>query len=231
MAVTHDDPDAYRPAGTRMRQAGLVALVVVAIAAGGHLLRTHLGLGSLAEVQAAVDRLGWLGPAVFLAILVFRQFLAVPAGLILPVGGLCFGALGGTVLGTVGLVVSGMGKFAVARMVGRDYVRGRFGAQLQWFETRVERLGPIVIGISTAHPLGILSPFHWAAGLSSLSFASFALALVLGAPVRAFAYAVFGSTLADTGSQAFVLASVGLGAIILVPLAIPGVRRRLFAKL
>ncbi|HEV7735384.1 MAG TPA: VTT domain-containing protein [Candidatus Binatia bacterium] len=214
-----------------LRQMGIVALAIIAIGTAGHLLRTSLGLSSLADVQGAVDRLGWLGPVVFLGVLIFRQFLAVPAGLILPVGGLCFGAVGGTFLGAIGLIVSGMGKFAVARMVGREYVRAHFGVQLQWFEQRIERLGPLVIGISTAHPFGILSPFHWAAGLTSLSFASFAVALVLGAPVRAFAYAVFGSTLADTGSDSFILASVALAAIILVPLAIPSVRRRLFARI
>jgi uncharacterized membrane protein YdjX (TVP38/TMEM64 family) len=208
-----------------------ILLVIIAIGTAGHLLRTSLGLGSLEEVQAAVDGLGWLGPAIFLVIVIFRQFLAVPAGLILPVGGLCFGAIGGTVLGSVGIIVSGMGKFGVARALGRDLVRRRFGAQLQWFETRIERLGPVVIGLSTAHPFGILSPFHWAAGLSSLSFASFAVALVLGAPVRAFAYSVFGSTLTDTDSDSFVLASVVLVAIIVVPLAIPGVRRKLLARI
>lgn len=228
--ATTDDADTPGPASTRWRQIGLILAIVAAVGFAGHLLRTSLGLGSLGEVQAAVDRLGWLGPAVFLGILIFRQFLAVPAGLILPVGGLCFGAIGGTVLGSIGLIVSGMGKFAVARAVGRDLVRQRFGVQLQWFESRIERLGPVVIGLSTAHPLGILSPFHWAAGLSSLSFASFALALVLGAPVRAFAYAVFGSTLTDTDSRDFVVACVVLAAIVVVPLAIPSVRRKLFAR-
>jgi uncharacterized membrane protein YdjX (TVP38/TMEM64 family) len=229
--VADEDADTPRSTRDRVRRIGAIALIVVAVGVGGHFLRTSLGLGSLAEVQATVERLGWLGPALFLGILIFRQFLAVPAGLILPVGGLCFGAVGGTVLGSVGIIVSGMGKFAVARAVGRDLVRSRFGVQLQWFEARIERLGPVVIGLSTAHPLGILSPFHWAAGLSSLSFASFAVALVLGAPVRAFAYAVFGSTLADTGSDDFLVACIGLAAVIVVPFAIPSVRRRLLARI
>lgn len=226
-----DDADQPVQPPISLRQSLTILAVIVAIGTVGHLLRTSLGLGSLAELQEAVDRLGWFGPVLFLGLVIFRQVLAVPAGLILPVGGLCFGALGGTVLGGVGLIVSGMGKFAIARSLGRDLVRRKFGAQLEWFETRIERLGPMVIGISTAHPFGILSPFHWAAGLSSLSFASFAVALVLGAPVRAFAYSVFGSTLTDTDSDSFVLASAVLIAIIVVPLAIPGVRRRLLARI
>lgn len=226
-----DDPEQPAQPLISLRQSLTILAVIIVIGTVGHLLRTSLGLGSLAEVQAAVDGLGWFGPVLFLLLVIFRQVLAIPAGLILPVGGLCFGAIGGTVLGAVGLIVSGMGKFAIARSLGRDLVRRKFGAQLEWFETRIERLGPIVIGLSTAHPFGILSPFHWAAGLSSLSFASFTLAILLGAPVRAFAYAVFGSTLTDTDSDSFVLASAVLIAIIVVPLAIPGVRRRLLARI
>ncbi len=226
-----DDADQPAQPYISLRQSLIILAVIVTIGTVGHLFRTSLGLGSLAEVQAAVDGLGWFGPVLFLALVIFRQVLAVPAGLILPVGGLCFGAIGGTVLGSVGLILSGMGKFAIARSLGRDLVRRKFGAQLEWFETRIERLGPIVIGLSTAHPFGILSPFHWAAGLSSLSFASFTLAIVLGAPVRAFAYAVFGSTLTDTDSDSFALASAVLIGIIVVPLVIPGVRRRLLARI
>jgi uncharacterized membrane protein YdjX (TVP38/TMEM64 family) len=84
-----------------------------------------------------------------------------------------------------------------------------------------------VIGLSTAHPLGVLSPFHWGAGLSSIPFASFVVALVLGAPVRAFAFSAFGAALVDPSSTEF-LALVALGVVAVLPLAHPAVRARLF---
>jgi uncharacterized membrane protein YdjX (TVP38/TMEM64 family) len=87
-----------------------------------------------------------------------------------------------------------------------------------------------VIGLSTAHPLGLLSPFHWGAGLSSIPFASFVTAIVLGAPVRAFAYSAFGAALVDPSTPEFRTVSLALAAFALVPLAIPAVRRRLFAR-
>jgi uncharacterized membrane protein YdjX (TVP38/TMEM64 family) len=202
-------------------------LALTGVALAGWTLRTRLGLGtSAAELQAAVDALGWRGPVLFLSLVTFRQFLALPAALILSVGGLCFGAGLGTVLGAAGIVVSGLGKFGVARSLGRRWI----GARLARLEARVQRLGPTVIGLSTAHPFGILAPFHWAAGLSSLRLAPFALALCLGAPVRAFAYSAFGATLSDPGTVEFQMAAAGLAAAIIVPLAIPGVRARLFGR-
>jgi uncharacterized membrane protein YdjX (TVP38/TMEM64 family) len=145
---------------------------------------------------------------------------------ILAVGGLCFGAAVGTLLGAIGIVVSGLGKFAIARTVGRRWL----GARLGRLEARAARLGPAVIGVSTAHPFGILAPFHWAAGLSPVRPASFAVALCLGAPVRAFAYSAFGATLTDAGSLGFWAVIVALAALVLLPLLVPSVRERLLVR-
>ena len=87
-----------------------------------------------------------------------------------------------------------------------------------------------MIGLSTAHPFGVLAPFHWGAGLSSIRFAPFALAIVLGAPVRAFAFAALGATIADPTTPEFRTVCLGLVAVVLVPLVIPAVRRRLWGR-
>lgn len=195
----------------------------------GHLVRQGLGMElSPGGIQHAVERLGWRGPLVFFLLTTFRQFLAIPAWLLLPAGGLCFGLALGTALGGGALVVSGCLKFLVARWLGRDWLRARFGPSFERFERRVDRLGPVVIGLSTAHPLGILSPFHWGAGLSSIRFAPFVVALVLGSPVRAFAFSAFGAALVDPSTPEFFAVSLGLAAVALLPLLHPRVRERLF---
>jgi uncharacterized membrane protein YdjX (TVP38/TMEM64 family) len=125
-------------------------------------------------------------------------------------------------------VVSGCLKFGLARWLGREWLRARFGERFERLERRIDRLGPVVIGLSTAHPLGVLAPFHWGAGLSSIRFTSFVVALVLGAPVRAFAFSSFGAALTDPATTEFFVVSLALGALML-PLAHPAVRRRLFA--
>jgi uncharacterized membrane protein YdjX (TVP38/TMEM64 family) len=206
--------------------------ILTASLAAGHVVRTWLGVEELSPVgvRGAIQALGWAGPALFFCLVVFRQFLAMPSLLILPAGGLCFGALGGTALGAAGLVVSGSLKFWVARWLGRDWVRARLGDRFRGLDERVDRLGPVLIGLSTAHPVGVLAPFHWGAGLSSLRFAPFALALVLGAPVRCFALSALGASLVEGRSAAFWLVAVALLGAMLVPLAVPAVRRRLFAS-
>jgi uncharacterized membrane protein YdjX (TVP38/TMEM64 family) len=213
------------------RSGTLVAVgvgLLVLVGTVGYHLRQRLGLSdSPAELVAMVQAHGWRGQMLFLGLVTFRQFLAIPAGLILVAGGLCFGAALGTLLGAVGIVISGLAKFGLTRTIGRRWL----GARLGKLERRAERLGPAVIGISTAHPFGILAPLHWAAGLSPVRPAPFALALCLGAPVRAFAYSAFGATLSDTGSPAFWIASGALVAALVVPLVMTDLRTRLWRLL
>jgi uncharacterized membrane protein YdjX (TVP38/TMEM64 family) len=205
-------------------------LVVAGLAVAAHALRTGLGIEfSLTGMQDAVARLGMYGPPVFFALVMLRQLLGLPSWLILPVGGLCFGTAMGTLLGGLGLIVSGCLKFLIARRLGRAWVRRTFGDAFRRFEARIDRLGPIVVGLSTAHPFGILAPFHWGAGLSSIRFAPFVLALVLGAPVRAFAFSAFGAAILDPATPEFRAICLGLGSVAVLPLLIPGVRRKLFA--
>jgi uncharacterized membrane protein YdjX (TVP38/TMEM64 family) len=196
----------------------------------GHVVRSWLGIEEMspAGVRSAVQDLGWTGPAVFFCLVFFRQFLAMPAWLLLPAGGLCFGVPVGTMLGGGAIVGSGALKFWIARWLGRDWVRARFGERFRRIDERVDRLGPLVIGLSAAHPLGLLAPFHWGAGLSSLSFAPFVLALVLGAPVRAFALSTLGASLVEGRTAEFWTVALVLAALMVAPLASPAVRHRVF---
>jgi uncharacterized membrane protein YdjX (TVP38/TMEM64 family) len=208
----------------------LVVLVVV-LFAGGRWLRAELGIELSAEsIQAQVSRLGWTGPAVFVGLLVFRQFLFLPSLLVLSAGGVCFGALFGTVLGALGIVISAALVFGLARGIGRSLLRPRFGQAMQTLERRVESAGPLLVGLATAHPTGPMGPIHWAAGFSTLSVAAFFVVVALAAPVRAFAYAFFGSTLLAPGTPRFYAATLLLLAVALVPLLHPRVRRRLFGR-
>ena len=211
-------------------------LVIIAVLAAtvvlGHVVRGWVGVDELspAGVRAAIGAFGWHGPLLFFLLVVFRQFLAMPAWLVLAAGGLCFGTAVGTALGAAGVIVSGALKFWIARWVGRDWFRARFGERFQGLDARVDRLGPVVIGLSTAHPFGILSWFHWGAGLSSLSFAPFVLAIVIGAPVRSFARSTLGASLADGRTTEFWIVALVLLPIMTAPLALPSVRRRLLVS-
>jgi uncharacterized membrane protein YdjX (TVP38/TMEM64 family) len=210
----------------------IAPLLLLALVAGlflaGFGVRSGLGIeldGN--SIQAAVTALGWKGPAIFIGLVTFRQFLFLPSALVLPAGGVVFGALAGTLLGALGIVLSAVLKYSVARALGREWLRPHFGAAVDAFERHAEAAGPVVVGIVTAHPIGPMAPVFWGAGFAAVPIVGFVLAVTLAAPVRAFSYSFFGSTLLDFGSPRFWIATAVLAAVALLPLTHAGFRARM----
>ena len=207
----------------------LLLLLIAAAFVGGGIVRQEAGFEFSAEaIQAWVAGLGAMAPLLFVALVTFRNFVLLPSALVLSAGGLVFGASLGTVLGTVGILVSALMKFGLARGIGREWVARQRGERFRKLEQRAESAGPWVVGAVTAYPTGPMTPFHYGAGLSSIPVLTFALAIAATAPLRAGAYAIFGSTLLAPGSPDFYVATGLLLGFILLPLLHPRLRRRLF---
>ena len=152
-----------------MRRALPIALIFL-VAAGfyaGGALRADLGIEWSAQaVQAFVLGLGLKAPFIFVGLVTFRQFFFLPSGVVLTAGGLLFGAALGTLLGGIGIVLSALMLFFLARGMGSGWVRSRLRARFRSFDRRARTAGPVVVGLMTGHPMGVMTPFHLAAGIS-----------------------------------------------------------------
>jgi uncharacterized membrane protein YdjX (TVP38/TMEM64 family) len=213
-----------------MRRHTIVALaaLLLVLYAVGQVVRSQLGIElSPDSIRDAVAAMGWKAPAIFLGLLTFRQFLLLPAIVLLPVGGMCFGAGIGTLLGASGILLSALLTFGMARVAGAQWLQALLADRGAWVATAIERAGPAIVGLVTAHPTGPMSAAFWGAGFSSMALLPFTLAVALGGSVRALAYSFFGSTIPEAGSVEFYVASGILAAIAIAPLAHPGVRARL----
>lgn len=212
---------------SKSRPVLLIVLVAVLFGAGLY-ARSELGLEfSRESVERIVSGLGWKASAVFVTMVIFRQFLAIPSVLILSAGGVIFGALGGTLLGAIGIVLSALFGYSIARGAGREWVRAWLGSRADDFQRRADAAGPFVAGIATAHPAGPMTVFHWGSGLAAVPLVPFLVGVCLAAPFRAFLYSFFGSTLFEPGTPRFYVASLVLVAVALLPLAHPGLRMRI----
>lgn len=210
------------------RQVLLLIGLIVVVFTIGRLVRAELPIElSVQSIQAWVSTLSWKGPLLYLALMTFRQFLLLPSAILLPVAGLCFGALFGTALGGCGIFLSGLLKFGLARAVRRKWGGSEGSGNLQSLVARVNDAGPLIVGVVTAHPIGPMVPLHWAAGFSSIPVGQFIVALAAGGMIRAAAFAFLGSTLIDANPLPFYAACTALLAIILLPFAHGGLRRRL----
>jgi uncharacterized membrane protein YdjX (TVP38/TMEM64 family) len=192
----------------------------------GHIIRSSLGLELSPEgLRERVAGTGWKAPALYLGLVTFRQFLMLPAILLLPIGGLCFGAALGTVLGASGILFSSWITFGMARGLGGAWFQSMLAERHLALVQHLERLGPPIVGLATAHPTGPMSAAFWGAGFSSMGLLPFSLAVAIGGSVRALAYSFLGSTLTAGDSWHFHLAAVAIAVVAFAPFAHPRVRR------
>ena len=187
-------------------------------------LGINFTLEGLEQFRQWVQGLGWLGPGVFILLIVFRLFIGLSSHLVLVLGGLTFGPLGGILWGSVGLVASSLVLFYLARLLGADWAERRFGDQYTALMDRVNRVGALAIFTITAHPVGLLTPAHLAAGLVGIGFPAFTVAVSLAAPIRTAPYVLLGAAALDLSLQQSLMIAAGLLLVFVAPLAIPGVR-------
>jgi uncharacterized membrane protein YdjX (TVP38/TMEM64 family) len=208
----------------------VVGIVVTLFVAGGILRRQFeidFAVESLEEMRAWVQSFGALGPSVFVGLVAFRTFLLLPSHLVLIAGGLAFGALAGTLWGTVGLGASGLLQYGGARVFGDGWKRRAEEHGNDW-TYRVRRAGPTLVTLTTAHPAGPLTAVNVGAGLAGIASAPFIVAVLAGAPFRAGAFATLGNAILSWGVWTSLALAVVLGTLAGIPLLFPGVRSWLF---
>lgn len=215
----------------RSRRASLrIAIAVGAVVVAGQWLRTELGLHpSVDAVRAWAEALGWHAPAAFFTLVVLRQLILLPAVVLLTAGGFIFGGVLGTALGGTAIIVSGLVNFVLARRVGDAIVPAEWRARLRYLTARGAAPVALFTGAATLHPVGPLMAAHWTAGCSTLATSTFLAVIVPASYARAAALATFGSTLGGWGSPESLLLTAILAAVVVVPVAVPRLRRRLFA--
>jgi len=209
------------------------AIALVAVLGGlfwaGQYARVELGLEfSQESVATVIAGLGFWAWGIYLLVVVFRTFLGLPSAVVLSAGGLAFGAGLGALLGGVGIVISAVLWYAAARGAGRPWIEQRLGPRARELQRRAEAAGPFLVGISTAHPVGPLTPFHMGSGLAAIPIVPFLVAVSLGSPVRSSTLAFFGSSLLEFGTPRFYAATALVLVLGLLPLAHRGTRERIF---
>jgi uncharacterized membrane protein YdjX (TVP38/TMEM64 family) len=200
------------------------------------LLQTFLDLGAernLIQIAKGDGVLVFHPLLGLVALIVFRGLLGIPSGVALIAAGLCFGVLAGSLYGAVGLTLSALGTFLLARYAGRDAVQSRLPDRLRFLFTNAgTRLAAGLVALGTAYPLGAPSVIHALAGVTPMPLTSFAGAVAAGSGVRAVIYAGFGNAIVAGGLAGLLWASLALTALVVLPLLFPGTRawlRRLLA--
>jgi uncharacterized membrane protein YdjX (TVP38/TMEM64 family) len=163
--------------------------------------------------------LGPVAPIALVALIALRAAIGVPSQLVLIVAGLCFGVVIGTFYGALGLTISGLGTFLLARYAGRDAIEPRIPDRVRPFvEQAGERPGAVFVAIGTGYPIGFITAYHALAGVTPMRLTTFAIALIVGSTARAATYTYFGSSLVAGGLRPVIEATLLLGILLALPL-------------
>jgi uncharacterized membrane protein YdjX (TVP38/TMEM64 family) len=187
-------------------------------------LGIEFSLEQLEAFRSWVQDLGWWGPVVFVLLMIFRLFIGLSSHLVLILGGIVFGVAGGIVWGSIGLLLSSLVLYYSAGLLGADWVERRFGSRYAKLLDRIQRVGTLAIFAITAHPFGVLTPAHLAAGLIGLGAGPFALSVALAAPLRAAPYAFLGTAILDLTTRQTLAITAALLLVFVAPLLHPRVR-------
>ena len=200
-----------------------IALIVAALLTASVWLRNALGLELDTEsIRSFAADLGPAAPILFVGLVAGRSLLALPSQLVLIAAGLCFGTAVGTIVGGVGLTVSGFALFSMARYAGRQGVEDRLGPRFgRLLDLAGHRAGALALALGSGYPISPLSPIHAAAGLTPMTVSVFLTAALAGGLMRAAVFAFFGDAISASSSRGLVYASIALCAVLLTPLLFP----------
>lgn len=204
----------------------LPLLLILAALAAAATVRNVLGVEwSTASVRDVVLGYGLWAPLVFVLLLGFRQVILIPSQILLVAAGLVFGTAWGTLFGALGIILSGLLTYGLARWLGRDAIRARIPETLHWALDLGDRpAAGALLALGTAYPVGPVTAYHAGAGMTAMGAGLFTMGLAVGATARAALFTYVGSSLAEEGNQQLLLACSVLLLVVVLPALHPRTR-------
>lgn len=182
------------------------------------------------SVRALVEQAGIWGPLIFLAMMTFRFAVLIPSPILLAAAGICFGVFAGTVYGGLGLLLSALFKFAVAKVLGRELLIARLPEPARRrLNVANSGLGVGALGAASGYPIGPAGVIHVGAILSGMRLIPFAIAVGVGSIIRAGTFSYFGNAL--TAGEGLAAATGVMVAVAVLPLLVPRWRAWAFAQI
>lgn len=217
-----------------MSRAGLIRLriaagivVFFALGAGYLFLRQAGVLEQLLDVQSfegLIKSLGFAGPVLIVCLMAVAIVMSpIPSAPIALASGAAYGHIWGTLYVAVGAEVGALFAFGLARLVG-------YGAVLSWLRAKPsstllnrflqsQNALTAVVFATRLMPFLSFDVISYAAGLTPLKTWRFAVATLLGIVPASFVLAHYGDAMATGGAREFLLTSLILGLITVVPIA------------
>lgn len=205
-----------------------VIIVAVVVARSGGLLR-YRDLPTLAAAVRAARTLPHVVP-LFIVLYAVVASVGLPAVALTLAGGALFGAGLGTLLNWIGATLGATGAYALARVLGRDAVRGLIGQRASLVDRFAEDHGFGTIFRLRLIPVVPFNALNFAAGLAGVRAPDYVLATGIGIVPGTAVYTYFADALLGgvegAREQALVRVALAGGLLLLLSFA-PTIARKL----
>jgi uncharacterized membrane protein YdjX (TVP38/TMEM64 family) len=217
--LQRQDSDRTRRMSRRWIIGLTLAVSVIAVLMGLFVVKADHPVMSEAWVHGVVVQFGMAGPlAVIILMLLAIVVSPIPSGPIAVAAGALYGTVWGGTFVAIGASLGAFVAFGAARYLGFDAVRKSENSILKFIaKPRSEYSLMLVVFGSRLIPFISFDAVSYAAGLTCLTFARFALATTLGVIPVCFVLAAMGAGMADGGSNWMLIVGLG-GAITFIPL-------------
>jgi uncharacterized membrane protein YdjX (TVP38/TMEM64 family) len=196
-----------------MRRYALLALALGAPLVAVFFAAHALGLSLLEDPRPALARLGPAAPLASIALLVADAVLPVPSSLVMIGNGAFFGAVGGTLVSTAGMVGATVAGFALGRGGTRFVARFTRESERRSMDVLLARWGGLAIALTRPVPI-LAETAALLAGTTSMSWGSLVAGALAGAVPISIAYAVAGAFAREASTGlAFLGVFAGAGAL------------------
>jgi uncharacterized membrane protein YdjX (TVP38/TMEM64 family) len=164
--------------------------------------------------------------ALGIALIWADMVLPVPQTAVIAALGIIYGTLLGGLLGSLGLITSGVLGYGLMRTSARGLVNRFVGRQsLHEMESLFDRAGAWAIVLTRSLPYSVPEAIVFLAGLAGMPMGKFTMALTVGSVPTAFAFAAIGAGWADQPLLVLVVSYVL--PILLLPVALYVMRWRI----
>lgn len=184
----------------QLMQRFLKPILLVLLVIGGLLLGWYLFATYDLRPEAIRNYLlsfGPWAPLVYIIVYTIRPLIFFPASVLSIAGGLVFGPLFGTIYTVIGASLGAVLSFAIARLLGRDFVKPLLKGKLQKCDAFTERNSFSVVLFMRLLPIFPFDMVNYGAGLCGVKTGSYTVATAVGIIPGTFAYVYLGSSLTD----------------------------------
>lgn len=196
-----------------------IGVLVLLIAILGLIPAVREAIGAIASEDSVADAARRIGPMAIVVLMALAIVISpIPSGPIAMAAGAIYGATEGALLGSAGAVLGAMIAFNLSRHFGRGAVASLSNPIAIWIcRSRSQTKLMMVVFASRLIPFISFDLISYAAGLTNLTQARFAVATSLGVIPMAFAFATMGTGVAKSGLWS--VAAAACLVTLLVPLA------------